>query len=244
VDGDPLTPEVDILYKPLKALIAQLPGPNLQHQYYALSLPPFVHKRHFRHVRQAVRKTGLTATQTGTIAHSDKTAHMMYNAMYCLYHEHPHNSLCHTSELENSVFDSLVIDYTSSFLTVTWQDTYSPFSLRKGGFVDANLGARLSRDRQYWVAMEERVVSLMHSVNRERDKLPRPSLYGNQLIFLGELGADALLRNFLHDAFAGTLFDFNNVVIHDTFDPVFASTLSAAGVEKAVIDAPEPYNCE
>ncbi|KAK3172424.1 hypothetical protein OEA41_005746 [Lepraria neglecta] len=141
------------------------------------------------------------------------------------------------------VFDSLVIDYTSSFLTVTWQDTYGPFSLRKGGFVDANLGARLPRDCQYWVAMEESIASLVHSINRARDKLPPPGLHGNQLIFLGELGADALLRSFLHDAFTGTPFDFDNVVIHDAFDPVFASALSAAGVEKAVMDAPEPYHC-
>ena len=137
-----------------------------------------------------------------------------------------------TSELENGVFDFRVIDYNSSFLTVTWQDTYGPFSLRKGGFVDANLGARLPRNRQYWVAMEERIASLVHSINRERDKLPRPGLHGNQLIFLGELGADDLLRKFLHDAFAGTPFDFDNVVIYDALDPVFTSALSAAAVER------------
>jgi len=226
----------------------QVPGLDLHHQNYAISFPPFVHDRHFRHTRQAAGKAGLKTAMTGAVDHSDRTAHMMYNAHFCTYHTHPHNPLCSIGRLVNGVFDALVIDYSASFLTVTWLETYSPFSLRKGGFTDGELGGRLLRDRQYWVAMEERIASLVYSVNKERgqeeDKRSPPAgLCHKQLVFLGELGADDLLRRFLHNALVATPFDFDVVTIHDSFSPVIASACGAADTEKAIMDASEPVNC-
>ena len=153
MDGERLTAEVDILYPPLKALIDRIPRTfsalDLPRQSYSFSLPPFVQKQHVGSLRQAAHKIGLTAIQIGMIAHSDDVVHSMYNAMYCRYHQHPHNPLCSTGELLHGGFESLIIDYTSSFLTVTWKDTYGTISARRTGFVDASLGARSPRDRQY-----------------------------------------------------------------------------------------------
>ena len=65
----------------------------------------------------------------------------------------------------------------------------------------------------------------------------------NQIIFLGELGADDLLRSFLRNALIGTRFDFDTVTIHDTHSPVFASAIGTAIIQKALVDAPDPKNC-
>ena len=251
-DGVPLTPEAEILHKPLSALIheisVKLPKLDLQHQHYALSLPPFVNQRHFHHARQAVTQTGLMNTTRGWIDHSDKLTHGMYNALFCIYHLHPHDPLCAESGPEGGVFDALVIDYSLSFLTITWLEASDPFTLRRGGFADSELGGRSMRDSEYWASMEAYIAALVRSTDKERrqtddGRKSSREVSPNQLIFLGELGADDLLRNFLHDAFAGTRFAFDTVRIHDLYSSEFASALSAAVAAKAVMDAPEPPNC-
>lgn len=97
--------------------------------------------------------------------------------------------------------------------------------------------------------MQACIAALVRSIDKERrqdDHKRKSSLEvgPNQLIFLGELGADELLRSFLHDAFAGTRFAFDTVTIRDSYSSVFASALSAAVTAKAIMDAPEPQNCD
>lgn len=174
---------------------------------------------------------------------------MMYNALFCTYHMHPHNPLCATGKLEGGIFDALVVDYSPSLLTITWLDTFSPLALRQGGFADSELGTHLNRDRGYWVKMNERIKALVRSINEERrsddrEQMLSPEIGPNQLIFLGESGGDGLLRSFLHEAFHGTRFDFNIVTIYDSYDTVFAGSVAAAVIEKAIMDAPTPRNCE
>ena len=166
----------------------------------------------------------------------------MYNALFCTYHVHPHNPLCAKGELEVGFFDALIVDYSPSFLTITWLDTFSPLTLRVGGFADSSFGGRSNRDLEYWVKMKERITILVRSVDEKRKKIPAFSL--NQLIFLGESGTDELLRSFLREAFRGTRFDFDTVTIPDSYSTVFASSVGAAVMEKAIMDAPTPYNCE
>ncbi|KAL9639590.1 MAG: hypothetical protein Q9164_000824 [Protoblastenia rupestris] len=100
--------------------------------------------------------------------------------------------------------------------------------------------------------MSERMTALLQFIDRahrdrnDDDDDPPPGSEGvgpNQLIFLGKLGADDLLRRFLRDAFTKTRFDFDAVTRHDSLDPVAESAFSAAAVLKAMIDAPEPRNC-
>ena len=251
-DRVPLTPEAEVLHKALAGLIDEisikLPKLDLQHQHYALSLPPFVNRRYFHHAQQAATKTGLMTANTGWVGHSDRTTHRMYNALFCTYHIHPHDPLCANGEPEGGVFDALVTDYSSSFLTITWLDTFDPYALRKGGFANGELGGRSVRDSEYWASMRACIAALLRSVDKERcrddDEMELfPGVGFNQLIFLGELGTDDLLRNFLRDVLAGTLFAFDTVTIHDSHSSVFASAISAAVAEKAVMDAPKPRNC-
>jgi len=251
-DGVPLTPEAEILYNSLVTLIDEisikLPKLDLQHQYCVLSLPAFVSRRHFSHAQQAASKTGLMTNNTGWIDHSDSVTHDMYNALFCTYHIHPHNSLCAEGGPEDGVFDTLVLDYSSSFLTVTWLETSDPYTLRRGGFADGELGGRSVRDSKYWARVQASVAALVRSIDKDRrgdDDETKSTLkvYHNQLIFLGELGADELLRTILRDTLAGTRFAFGNVTIHDSYDPVFASALSTAFTAKAIMDAPDPWYC-
>lgn len=253
LDEFPFTREAEVLHKPLGALIDEisikLPKLDLQHQHYVLSLPPFVNSRYFRHAQQAGTKTGRMTINEGWVGHSDRTTHRMYNALFCTYHIHPHDPLCSQGGPEGGVFDALVIDYSSSFFTITWLETFDPYSLRRGGFADGGLGGRSVRDSEYWAGMQARVAALVRSIDKERrqDDDERKSSLGvspNQVIFLGELGADELLRSFLNDAFAGTRFAFDTVTIRDSYGSVFASALSAAVTAKAIMDAPEPQNCD
>ena len=162
---------------------------------------------------------------------------------------HPHNPLCAKGELEVGGFDSLIVDYSPSVLTITWLHTFSPVFLRHGGFADSELGARMNRDREYWVKMQEHIITLVRSIDeaRRQDEHGHSplkfSLY-NQLIFLGESGADELLRSFLREALRGTRFDLDTVTIHDSYGPVFASSVGGAVIEKAMMDAPMPRQCE
>ena len=206
-------------------------------------------RRHFHHIEQAAHRVGLTAAETGWIEHSDKITHMMYNALFCSYHMHPHDPLCANGELEHDIFDALVVDYSPSSLTITWLDTYPLMTLRRGGFADNELGGRLIRDREYWAKMAERITALMRFIGeyRREDEEQRnmtPQVGLNQLIFLGEFGADGLLRRFLREALRGTRFDFDIVTIHVQYDPVFASSIGAAVIEKAIMDAAVPCNCQ
>ncbi len=240
-----LTSEAEVLYKSLATLVDEIsiniPKFDLQHQYYALSLPAFVNRRHFCHVRQAASKTGLMTNHTGWVDHSDRVTHGMYNILFCTYHMHPHDPLCAEARPEGGVFDTLVVDYSSSILTVTWLETSDPYTLRRGGFADGELGGRSVRDSKYWARMQASVAALVRSI--KNDKKSSLKFGPNQLIFLGELGMDELLRAFLRDALAGTRFAFGNVTIHDSYDPVFASALSTAFTAKAVMDAPDPRHC-
>ena len=174
---------------------------------------------------------------------------MSYNALYCLYHSHPHSGLCASGSLSRGVFDALVIDYGASLLTITWLETVSPLVFRRSGFTDNGLGGKEVRERNYWVTMGDRIAKILHAIDDERGRHdlnpPPPDEVGrNQLIFVGPLGQDELLRAFLRDALAGTRFDFDKSVVQDSLDPAFAGALSTAAIQKAVIDAPQPRNCD
>lgn len=173
----------------------------------------------------------------------------MYNALFCTYHVHPHDSRCAEGELDAGIFDALIVDYSPTFLTVTWLDTFSPLAVRQGGFVDSTLGGRFNRDREYWVKMGERILALVRSIDERRRQDDEewklsPEVGRNQLIFLGDSGADDLLRSFLREGLRGTRFDFDTVTIHDSYCPVFAGSISAAVFEKAIMDAPTPRTCK
>ena len=65
----------------------------------------------------------------------------------------------------------------------------------------------------------------------------------NQLTFIGEDGADVMLRSLLRESFRGTRFDLDEVDINEEYCGKFAGSTAAAMTEKALMDMPVPRNC-
>ena len=223
------------------------PDVDLLQLHYAFVLPPYVNIHQFSIFRKVAEEAGVSKAVSARIVHTDKRAHMSYNSLYCLYHSHPYSQLCASGELERGIFDALVFDYSEDLMTITWLETVSPLVFRRKGMVDRELGGERLRDRGYWLRLEGYVVKFLREIDEEHKRRglrpPADEVGRNQIILLGSMGDDWLLRAFLRDAFAGTGFDIDDSLVLDGVDPAVVDAHSAASAVKAVFDAPEPEAC-